>query len=161
MRWTIRVANGIQGTFVVQLDTELFAFKRRAGGADCCSLLGRVCYDLDRICRGDFANKAAGRKHVSLCHSSISNPANRNRSFFQSVGIIGYTLFPLVIAGILSSVGLYMIARIPIYIVLVAWSLAAGISILGGSGVIRNRVGIAVYPLLVFYVGLGALCFIT
>jgi hypothetical protein len=54
-----------------------------------------------------------------------------------------------------------MIARIPIYIVLIAWSLAAGVSILGGSGVVRNRVGIAVYPLFVFYVGLGALCFIT
>jgi len=82
-------------------------------------------------------------------------------SFFQSVGIIGYTLFPLAIAGLLSSLGLWMILRIPIYILLVAWSLAAGISILGGSGVVRNRVGIAVYPLLVFYVGLGALCFIT
>jgi protein YIPF6 len=54
-----------------------------------------------------------------------------------------------------------MIARIPVYIALVAWSLAAGVSILGGSGVVRNRVGIAVYPLFVFYVGLGALCFIT
>ena len=83
------------------------------------------------------------------------------RSFFQSVGIIGYTLFPLAIAGLLSSLGLWMILRIPIYILLVAWSLAAGVSILGGSGVVRNRVGIAVYPLLVFYVGLGALCFIT
>lgn len=82
-------------------------------------------------------------------------------SFFQSIGIIGYTLFPLAIAGLLSSLGLWMILRIPIYILLVAWSMAAGISILGGSGVVRNRVGIAVYPLLVFYVGLGALCFIT
>jgi hypothetical protein len=54
-----------------------------------------------------------------------------------------------------------MIPRIPIYIVLVAWAIAAGISIMGGSGVVRNRVGIAVYPLLVFYVGLGALCFFT
>jgi protein YIPF6 len=54
-----------------------------------------------------------------------------------------------------------MIPRIPIYIILVAWSLAAGVSILGGSGVLRNRVGLAVYPLFVFYIGLGALCFIT
>lgn len=82
-------------------------------------------------------------------------------SFFQSVCIIGYTLFPLVIAALLSAVHLPMIARIPVYIVLVAWSLAAGISILGGSGVVKNRVGIAVYPLFVFYVGLGCLCFIS
>ncbi|KAF2188574.1 Yip1-domain-containing protein [Zopfia rhizophila CBS 207.26] len=84
-----------------------------------------------------------------------------NISFFQSVSIIGYTLFPLVIASLLSAVGLHPIPRIPIYIVLVAWSLAAGISILGGSGVVRNRVGVAVYPLLVFYILLGCLCFIS
>ncbi|KAL8760657.1 MAG: hypothetical protein Q9184_003172 [Pyrenodesmia sp. 2 TL-2023] len=59
-------------------------------------------------------------------------------SFFQSVCIIGYTLFPLVVAALLSAVHLPMVARIPVYIVLVAWSLAAGISILGGSGVDRR-----------------------
>lgn len=82
-------------------------------------------------------------------------------SFFQSICIIGYTLFPIVIAALLSAVHLLMVARIPIYILLVTWSLAAGTSILGGSGVVKNRVGIAVYPLLVFYVGLGCLCFIS
>ena len=82
-------------------------------------------------------------------------------SFFQSVCIIGYTLFPLVIAAMLSALHLTTIARVPVYIVLIAWSLAAGVSILGGSGVVKNRVGIAVYPLFVFYVGLGCLCFIS
>ena len=82
-------------------------------------------------------------------------------SFMQSVSIIGYTLFPLVIAAALSAVGLPTVARVPVYIVLVLWSLAAGVSILGGSGVIKNRVGLAVYPLLVFYVGIGCLCFIS
>ncbi|KAH8681507.1 hypothetical protein BX600DRAFT_24541 [Xylariales sp. PMI_506] len=82
-------------------------------------------------------------------------------SFAQSVCIIGYTLFPLVLAAMFSAIGLGTIARIPIYIVLIAWSLAAGVSILGGSGVVKNRVGIAVYPLFVFYVGLGCLCFIS
>ncbi|TVY37623.1 Protein YIP4 [Lachnellula subtilissima] len=84
-----------------------------------------------------------------------------NISFAQSVCIIGYTLFPLVIAALLSAIGIPMIPRIPVYLVLIAWSLAAGVSILGGSGVVKNRVGIAVYPLLVFYVGLGCLCFIS
>jgi protein YIPF6 len=82
-------------------------------------------------------------------------------SFAQSVSIIGYTLFPLVIAALLSAFRLYWIARIPTYIILVGWSLAAGVSILGGSGVVKNRVGIAVYPLFVFYIGLGCLCFIS
>ncbi|KAK2785483.1 hypothetical protein FQN52_008393 [Onygenales sp. PD_12] len=84
-----------------------------------------------------------------------------NISFFQSVCIIGYTLFPLVIAAMLSAVGLPTIARIPVYLVLIAWSLAAGVSILGGSGVVKNRVGIAVYPLFVFYIAIGCLCFIS
>ncbi|KAM3077203.1 hypothetical protein ACMFMG_003332 [Clarireedia jacksonii] len=84
-----------------------------------------------------------------------------NISFAQSVCIIGYTLFPLVIAALLSALGLHPIPRIPIYIVLVCWSMAAGISILGGSGVLKNRVGLAVYPLFVFYLSLGALCFIS
>jgi len=82
-------------------------------------------------------------------------------SFFQALCIIGYTLFPLVVASLLSAFHLPTIPRIPIYIILISWSLAAGVSILGGSGVIPNRVGLAVYPLFVFYIGLGALCFIT
>ena len=47
------------------------------------------------------------------------------------------------------------------YLLLVGWSMAAGVSILGGSGVVKNRVGLAVYPLFVFYLGLGCLCFIS
>lgn len=82
-------------------------------------------------------------------------------SFAQSICVIGYTLFPLVIAALLSALNLPQIARIPVYLVLVAWSLAAGVSILGGSGVVKNRVGLAVYPLFVFYMALGILCFIS
>lgn len=85
-----------------------------------------------------------------------------NISFAQSVCIIGYTLFPLVIAALLSALQvLPIIPRIPVYLVLVAWSLAAGVSIMGGSGVVKNRVGIALYPLFVFYLSLGCLCFIS
>jgi protein YIPF6 len=61
----------------------------------------------------------------------------------------------------LSALKLHWIPRIPIYIVLISWSLAAGVSILGGSGVVKNRVMLAVYPLFVFYLGLGCLCFIS
>ncbi|KAI6244698.1 hypothetical protein HI914_07507 [Erysiphe necator] len=84
-----------------------------------------------------------------------------NISFAQSICVIGYTLFPIVIASLLSVFHLPIVARIPIYLILIAWSLAAGVSILGGSGVVKNRVGIAVYPLFVFYLGLGCLCFIS
>ena len=98
-----------------------------------------------------------------LCHQflGVSVLTCWHSSFFQSVCIIGYTLFPLVIAALLSAFGLPTIVRIPVYLVLIAWSLAAGVSILGGSGVVRNRVGIAVYPLFVFYIAIGCLCFIS
>lgn len=82
-------------------------------------------------------------------------------SFFQSVCIIGYTLFPMVIAAMLSALRVPTIVRIPVYSVLGLWSLAAGVSILGGSGVVKNRVSLAVYPLFVFYIGLDCLCFIS
>jgi hypothetical protein len=84
-----------------------------------------------------------------------------NRSFAQSICIIGYTLFPLVIAALLSAFRLPTIPRIPIYLVLIGWSLAAGVSILSGSGVVKNRLGLAIFPLLVFYLALGCLCFIS
>jgi hypothetical protein len=93
--------------------------------------------------------------------SSTMAYTNPHSAFFQSVSIIGYTLFPLVVASLLSAIGIPVIVRIPVYLVLIAWSLAAGVSIMGGSGVVRNRVGIAVYPLFVFYVALGCLCFIS
>ncbi|OAA64302.1 Yip1 domain protein [Niveomyces insectorum RCEF 264] len=82
-------------------------------------------------------------------------------SFAQSVCIIGYTLFPLVLAALLAALHLPTVARVPVDVVLLAWALAAGVSILGGSGVVRNRVGLAVFPLFVFYLGLGCLCFIS
>ncbi|KAF3007119.1 hypothetical protein G7054_g11549 [Neopestalotiopsis clavispora] len=111
----------------------------------------------DIVFSGVFAMVWIGEAVVTLQIKLLGG----NISFAQSVCIIGYTLFPLVLAAMFSAIGLPTIPRIPIYIVLIAWSLAAGVSILGGSGVVQNRVGIAVYPLFVFYVGLGALCFIS
>ncbi|KAF2637551.1 Yip1-domain-containing protein [Massarina eburnea CBS 473.64] len=111
----------------------------------------------DLVFSGIFALVWIGEAVVTLQIKLLGG----NIAFFQSVSIIGYTLFPLVIASILSAVGVHMIVRIPVYLVLVAWSLAAGISIMGGSGVVNNRVGIAVYPLFVFYIALGCICFIS
>jgi hypothetical protein len=108
-------------------------------------------------------DQAAGRQHVSVYMElhSWAPSTDLSRSFMQSVSILGYTIFPLVIASVLSAVKLFTIARIPIYIVLVAWSLAAGVSILGGSGVVKNRVALAIYPMFLFYVAIGCLCFIS
>ncbi|KAI5866672.1 Yip1-domain-containing protein [Durotheca rogersii] len=111
----------------------------------------------DIVFSGVFAIVWIGEAIVTLQIKLLGG----NISFAQSVCIIGYTLFPLVLASLMSALGLPTIPRIPVYLVLVAWSLAAGVSILGGSGVVKNRVGIAVYPLFIFYLGLGCLCFIS
>jgi len=111
----------------------------------------------DEVFSGVFAMVWLGEAIVTLQIKLLGG----NISFAQSVCIIGYTLFPLVLAALMSALNLHWIARIPVYLVLVGWSLAAGVSILGGSGVVKNRVGIAIYPLFVFYLGLGCLCFIS
>ncbi|KAL1874512.1 hypothetical protein Daus18300_003531 [Diaporthe australafricana] len=111
----------------------------------------------DEVFSGVFAMVWIGEAVVTLQIKLLGG----NISFAQSVCIIGYTLFPIVIAAMLSALHLPQIPRIPVYLVLVAWSMAAGVSILGGSGVVKNRVGLAVYPLFVFYLGLGCLCFIS
>ena len=115
------------------------------------SCWGAICKSLD----GDHAHD---RFQPPRSESQLTSSQS---SFFQSVCIIGYTLFPLVLAAMCSALHMPGVARIPVYLVLVGWSTAAGVSILGGSGVVKNRVGLAVYPLLVFYVGLGCLCFIS
>lgn len=153
----------VQGSTHLLLVAQPLTLHDRFVGTEDHRLLRSLCFDLDWGSGGDGADQAPRGQHV--WHPTVllgnADQASFYSSFFQSVCIIGYTLFPLVVAALLSAVHLPMIARIPVYIVLVAWSLAAGISILGGSGVVKNRVGIAVYPLFVFYVGLGCLCFIS
>ncbi|QIX01244.1 hypothetical protein AMS68_006761 [Peltaster fructicola] len=106
---------------------------------------------------GVFATVWLGEAIVTLQIKLLGG----NISFFQSVCIIGYTLFPIVIAALLSALKVPTVVRIPVYIVLGLWALAAGVSILGGSGVVKNRVVLAMYPLFVFYVGLICLCFLS
>ena len=113
------------------------------------------------ILGGHNADTASWWENVRCFYSCQVPALIASRAFFQTVCIIGYTLFPIVIAALLSAVHLPTIARIPVYIILFLWAFAAGVSILGGSGVVKNRVGLAVYPLFVFYVGLGCLCFIS
>lgn len=49
---------------------------------------------------------------------------------------------------------MWKLIRIPVGAVCLLWSLAAGVSILGGSDVVRNRVALAVFPMALFYFAL-------
>ncbi len=154
-------ANSLQGPSGLLPSSESFPVDARRQGPERSCLLRCLHSDLDWRIGGCRPDQIAGRKHVSQISSRLYRHANVGSSLMQSVSILGYTIFPLVIASLLSAVGLFTIARIPIYIVLVAWSLAAGVSILGGSGVVKNRVALAIYPMFLFYVAIGCLCFIS
>ncbi|KAK9452593.1 hypothetical protein V1511DRAFT_507329 [Dipodascopsis uninucleata] len=82
-------------------------------------------------------------------------------SFFHAVCILGYALFPLVPGALFSVFVKSMLIRLPIDIVLVAWSLFAAIRTLKGAGVLQGRVVLAMYPVWLFYGWLGWLCVIT
>ncbi|CDH57889.1 yip1-domain-containing protein [Lichtheimia corymbifera JMRC:FSU:9682] len=73
-------------------------------------------------------------------------------SFFQSVCVIGYCLFPLVAAAVVAIFVDLIWVRLPISIVSFLWSTYASVGFLSESEVhLRNRRALAVYPLCLFY----------
>ena len=154
----------LQGTIALLPALVFPPLDQRARRPALAGLQRRLRDDLVGRSGRHLPDQAPGRYNVRLppsCEELTSDTDNHHSSFFQSVCIIGYTLFPLVIAALLSALRVPTIVRIPVYSVLGLWSLAAGVSILGGSGVVKNRVSLAVYPLFVFYVGMACLCFIS
>lgn len=74
--------------------------------------------------------------------------------FFQSLCLLGYCIFPLVVSAL---VGLFVSARLVRWIlvpVAIAWSSWASVPFIGGA-VPANRRALAVYPLLLLYTTLG------
>uniref|UniRef100_A0A060TAI2 Protein YIP n=1 Tax=Blastobotrys adeninivorans TaxID=409370 RepID=A0A060TAI2_BLAAD len=82
-------------------------------------------------------------------------------SFFHALCVTGYSLFPLVIAAILSAFINYRLIRLPIDTVLVAWSVYATTTGLKHSGVLPTRVWLATYPVGLLFVGLGWVCVVS
>ncbi|CAO3636048.1 unnamed protein product [Cunninghamella blakesleeana] len=73
-------------------------------------------------------------------------------SFFQSVCVIGYCLFPLVAASIVSIFVKLIWVRLPIAIVTFTWSTYASVGFLSESQIqLNNRRALTVYPLCLFY----------
>ncbi|RCI04686.1 hypothetical protein CU098_005632 [Rhizopus stolonifer] len=73
-------------------------------------------------------------------------------SFFQSVCVIGYCIFPLVVVAI---IGIFIEAvwfRVPSSLIAFAWSTYASVGFLSESKAhLANRRALAVYPLFLFY----------
>ncbi|ORZ11225.1 Yip1 domain-domain-containing protein [Absidia repens] len=73
-------------------------------------------------------------------------------SFFQSVCVIGYCLFPLVAASIVSIFVHLIWVRLPIAIVTFSWSTYASVGFLSESQInLNKRRALTVYPLCLFY----------
>ncbi|KAI9269196.1 Yip1 domain-containing protein [Phascolomyces articulosus] len=73
-------------------------------------------------------------------------------SFFQSVCVLGYCLFPLVLSSIFAAFVNLIWARLPIAMVTFTWSTYASVGFLSESQVhLNNRRVLAVYPLCLFY----------
>ncbi|GAA5816804.1 hypothetical protein MFLAVUS_010337 [Mucor flavus] len=73
-------------------------------------------------------------------------------SFFQSVCVIGYCLFPIVVSAIVATFVKIIWVRLPVTIVSFIWSVYASVGFMSESQVhLKNRRALAVYPLFLFY----------
>ncbi|CAO3700729.1 unnamed protein product [Rhizopus stolonifer] len=73
-------------------------------------------------------------------------------SFFQSVCVIGYCLFPIVVSVIISAFVKLIWVRLPITVVSFAWSTYASVGFMSETEVhLQNRRALAVFPLFLFY----------
>ncbi|KAL1498506.1 hypothetical protein AB1Y20_013829 [Prymnesium parvum] len=83
-----------------------------------------------------------------------------NISFFQSVCVLGYCIFPLNIASLICLVGGPIIWRALVVAVCFFWSTGASLGFMGEL-VPPNRKALAVYPLFLFYTSIGWLILIA
>lgn len=80
--------------------------------------------------------------------------------FFQSLCLLGYCLFPMDVAAIVSVTVDLMLVRWIVVPVMIVWSSWASIPFIGGA-VPANRRALAVYPLVLLYTAVGWLALIT
>ena len=73
-----------------------------------------------------------------------------NIGFFQSMCLLGYCIFPLDIAAIITVWVTNIIARYVVVVVALVWSSWASVPFIGGS-VSPARRALAVFPLLLLY----------
>ncbi|CAE6516097.1 unnamed protein product [Rhizoctonia solani] len=72
-------------------------------------------------------------------------------SLFQSLCVLGYCIFPLVLAAIISTFVRVLYVRAPIALAAWAWCVWAAVNFLDGTKLEQQRIFLAVYPLLLFY----------
>ncbi|RCK64677.1 Protein YIP4 [Candida viswanathii] len=83
-------------------------------------------------------------------------------SFLSAISAIGYSMFPIVIGELISTLVIkWRWLRIIVMVVLNAWSIYAGVMSVKCSGVFPGRVLLAMYPVALFYSVLSWLVIIS
>ncbi|GAA5919589.1 hypothetical protein JCM6882_003930 [Rhodosporidiobolus microsporus] len=72
-------------------------------------------------------------------------------SFFQSLCVLGYCIFPLDLAALVAVFVRMLWIRLPICAVTLAWSVWAAINFLGGTRLEKDRAVLAVFPLFMLF----------
>eukprot|EP01029_Cantina_marsupialis_P006358 TRINITY_DN1698_c2_g1_i1.p1 TRINITY_DN1698_c2_g1~~TRINITY_DN1698_c2_g1_i1.p1 ORF type:complete len:190 (-),score=28.33 TRINITY_DN1698_c2_g1_i1:100-669(-) len=75
-------------------------------------------------------------------------------SFFQSLCVLGYSLFPMIIMSLLVAIWSSMIYRLVMISIGFAWSTKASVVFISQM-IPRERTVLAVYPVLLFYFAIG------
>jgi hypothetical protein len=88
-----------------------------------------------------------------------ANLLGGNIGFFQSMCLLGYCLFPLDIAALVTAFVTNIIARWAVVGASVVWASWASVPFIGGS-VPPARRALAVYPLLLLYTSMGWLALV-
>ena len=80
-------------------------------------------------------------------------------SFFQSVCVLGYCIFPLLVATLATLLWHNIIYRTAVVVACDAWATLASLRFLGDC-VPPNRKLLAIYPVFLFYISIGWLILI-
>jgi hypothetical protein len=72
-------------------------------------------------------------------------------SLFQSLCVLGYCIFPLVVASVVSTFVHVLYVRAPVALAAWAWCVWASVNFFDGTRIESQRVLLAVYPLCLFY----------
>lgn len=119
----------------------------RSNGIDVC-----ICfrYRLGRQHGCDCERYAFGCHSVRKMNASLPQKLTPNRSFFQVVCLLGYSLAPMLVASILGLIVPSLIARSIFVSVGFVWSTLASVNFVAGL-VPDGRKALAVYPICLFF----------
>lgn len=104
------------------------------------------------------ARLARMHTHAHLLHAA--HACHSLRSFFQSVCVLGYCIFPLVIAALVNKLLPFAVTKMIVVVAAFLWATRASIVFMQGL-VPEERRALAAYPVLLFYVAISWMVFVT